>query len=265
MELHQSLLDSVLQIGEEAGEKIMQVYRRVEDVKTHAKEDGSPLTEADMLSHQHITQALKKLTPNLPVLSEESDKQEITNRKSWQCFWLVDPLDGTKEFIHRTDEFTVNIALIQHNQPVLGVVVAPALETSYYAMNNFGAYKKTAGISQPIRATEINAQQANYRVVASRRHGSENLEKFLAKLNQYELVQAGSALKICLVAEGKADIYPRLGPTFEWDTAAGHAIVNNASAKLYGKSGEPFSYNARDSLLNGFFVVTHKDVSEFSF
>lgn len=261
MKLTKELLESVVVIAEQAGEKILTVYRR-SDVGLVEKKDGSPLTEADMLAHHHIKDALLELTPTIPVLSEESTESEVADRGNWPVFWLVDPLDGTKEFVNKTDEFTVNIALIVDHEAVLGAVVAPALATSYFAMQGFGAFKKYAGKTQAIKA-QIPGKVT--RVVASRRHGSDALEKFLHQIGEYELVQAGSALKICLVAEGAADIYPRLGPTCEWDTAAGQAVINEAQGKLYDSQGRDFRYNCRDTLLNGSFIVSHKDLDCFPF
>jgi len=283
MQLTQVLLDSVVDIAHQAGEKILSIYRQ-QNVEIVDKADGSPLTQADLLAHQTIVAGLKKLTPDIPVLSEESSEEEIRERRSWPVLWMIDPLDGTKEFIHRTDEFTVNIALIVNHQPVLGVVYAPALGAMYFAMDGFGAYKQFAGKTEQIFAcrwgdektsslssgahppagpplvaeTPVSSSLRKIRIVASRRHGGEALEKFLQQLPEYTLVNAGSALKICLVAEGAADLYPRLGPTSEWDTAAGHAIINNAGGVLYDSRQRPFCYNARDTLLNGSFVVSHK-------
>lgn len=261
MKLTKALLDSVLAIAEQAGEKILTVYQR-SDIGLVEKEDGSPLTEADMLAHHHIKDALKKLTPAIPVLSEESTESEIEDRKNWPVLWLVDPLDGTKEFVNKTDEFTVNIALIVNHQAVLGAVVAPALGVSYFAMQGSGAFKKQAGQTQPINAAMPGKVT---KVVASRRHGSEALEKFLHQVGEHELVQAGSALKICLVAEGAADVYPRLGPTCEWDTAAGQAVISESQGKLYDSQGRDFRYNCRDTLLNGSFLVSHEALECFPF
>ena len=259
--LTQSLLLKTLEIAEQAGEKILGIYQR-KDIGITEKKDQSPLTAADMAAHHHIKQALTELTPNIPVLSEESSQAEISDRKSWPILWLVDPLDGTKEFIHKTNEFTVNIALIINHEPVLGVVVAPALQCSYFAMKSHGAFKKESGKTQKI---QTSLPRKITKIVASRRHGNEALEKFLQQIEHYELMQAGSALKICLVAEGKAHIYPRLGPTCEWDTAAGHAILNEAQGKLYNlKTGKVFTYNCREQLLNDCFIVASEKLRSFS-
>ncbi|MES2204467.1 MAG: 3'(2'),5'-bisphosphate nucleotidase CysQ [Pseudomonadota bacterium] len=290
MQLTQALLNSVVDIAYQAGEKILLIYKNT-NVDIINKNDGSPLTQADLLAHQTIVAGLKKLTPDIPVLSEESAAEEIQQRREWPVLWLVDPLDGTKEFIHRTDEFTVNIALIVNHQPVLGVVYAPALGVMYFAMDGVGAYKLFNGKKEKIFVSSVGGEEASssvsgthppvgplpfdrglasspfrgVRVVASRRHGGEELEKFLLQIPEYTLVNAGSALKICLVAEGAADLYPRLGPTCEWDTAAGHAIMNNAGGILCDSQYRSFKYNARDTLLNGSFVVSHREARRFVF
>lgn len=265
MQLTQSLLESVIDIAYQAGEKILSIYHQTK-IDVMDKADGSPLTQADLLAHQTIVTGLKQLTPDIPVLSEESTEEEIQERHQWPILWMIDPLDGTKEFIHRTNEFTVNIALIVNHQPVLGVVYAPALGVMYFAMDGFGAYKEIQGKKEKIQArVGATGGRPPIRVVASRRHGAEALEKFLLQIPEYTLVNAGSALKICLVAEGAADIYPRLGPTSEWDTAAGHAIINNAGGVLYDSKGRSFCYNARDVLLNGSFVISHEDMPRFKF
>ncbi|MBP9726334.1 MAG: 3'(2'),5'-bisphosphate nucleotidase CysQ [Gammaproteobacteria bacterium] len=262
--LTQDLLRNVIKITHQAGEKIMSVYgEQATDINIMQKEDGSPLTKADLLAHQTIIDGLKLLTPDIPILSEESSEAECSQRHQWPTLWMVDPLDGTKEFIHRTDEFTVNIALIVNCRPVLGVVFAPALGVTYFAMDGHGAYKKYADKAQRISARFPITLP--YQVVASRRHGGEALEKFLQQLPDHVLVNAGSALKICLVAEGVADFYPRLGPTSEWDTAAGHAIINNAGGILCDAQYRPFQYNMRNTLLNGSFIVSHKNTPRFDF
>lgn len=266
-----SLLNAVVDIAHQAGEKILGIYQKMAIDVIH-KSDGSPLTQADLLAHQMIVDGLKEITPDIPVLSEESNEVDIQQRHQWPIVWLVDPLDGTKEFIHRTDEFTVNIALIMNHRPVLGVVHAPALGATYFAMDGYGAYKKFEEKTEKIFARNWSGESVGatggrppLQVVASRRHGEEALEKFLQQIPEYTLVNAGSALKICLVAEGAADLYPRLGPTSEWDTAAGHAIINNAGGILYDLKKRPFRYNLRDTLLNGSFVVSCQDAPRFEF
>ncbi len=266
MQLTQSFLNSVIDIAYQAGEKILSMYRQ-QSIDIVDKSDGSPLTQADLVAHQTIVDGLTRLAPDIPLLSEESMAQDISQRRQWPILWLVDPLDGTKEFIHRTNEFTVNIALVIDHRPVLGVVYAPALGVMYFAMDGTGAYKEFNGKRQKICASLVglNSAHSPLKVIASRRHGGGPLEKFLQQLTAYELVNVGSALKICLIAEGVADIYPRLGPTSEWDTAAGHAIINNAGGILCDAQYRPFKYNMRDTLLNGAFIVCHKDAPRFNF
>ncbi|MCD8524729.1 MAG: 3'(2'),5'-bisphosphate nucleotidase CysQ [Gammaproteobacteria bacterium] len=249
------LLENVVDIAVAAGQAILPIYAQNTIELVH-KKDGSPLTVADRLAHDMIISRLSVLTPNIPVLSEESSENDIQERQQWPTLWLVDPLDGTKEFIHRTDEFTVNIALIINHQPVLGVVYAPALALLYYGMDGFGAYKK---YDHQIKKIFSRPCHHLWRVVASRRHGAEELDRFLEQLSAYTLVKTGSSLKICLVAEGRADLYPRLSPTSEWDTAAGHAIIKNAGGILCDADYRSFQYNKRDTLLNGPFMVSHRD------
>jgi 3'(2'), 5'-bisphosphate nucleotidase len=224
-----------------------------------SKDDESPLTAADLAAHDIIVKALRQLTPELPVLSEESAATPWAIRKTWQRYWLVDPLDGTKEFIQRNGEFTVNIALIDHGVPVLGVVYVPVLELLYYGVREQGAWKEEQGTRTRIHTTAITSGQRQLRIVASRNHRGELLEAWLANIRkQYpelELVSMGSSLKICLVAEGKADIYPRLAPTSEWDTAAAQAVLEAAGGRLVDEESRDYRYNGKDSIRNPFFYA----------
>ena len=247
---------AIRRIAEEAGQLIMTVYQR--DFAVQNKQDASPLTEADMLAHNHIVQALSAATPEIPVLSEESAEVEGELRCSWQRYWLVDPLDGTKEFIKRNGEFTVNIALIEQGVPVLGVVHAPALGVSYWGAQGLGAFKQAG--QEPIKPIHVATPPANgqsWRVVGSRSHASLEFQEFVAQMGNAELVSMGSSLKLCLVAEGAADLYPRLGPTSEWDTAAAHAVVNAAGGQVFAwPQLVPLRYNQHaNTLLNPFFMV----------
>lgn len=259
-------IHAIRRIAEDAGQLIMSVYQR--DFAVQDKQDASPLTEADLLAHRHILTALGKLTPDIPVLSEESAEVTGEIRCSWSRYWLVDPLDGTKEFIKRNGEFTVNIALIESGEPILGVVHAPALGLSYWGSRNEGAFKANMnGTVQPIRVAVPPYGGHSWRVVGSRSHASPEFEAFMASIRDAELVSMGSSLKLCLVAEGAADLYPRLGPTCEWDTAAAHAVVSAAGGQVLAwPSLEPLRYNQRsDSLLNPFFMVCaapHPDWSQ---
>ncbi len=222
---------ALVEVAREAGKAILEVYGS-EDFGVQFKEDSSPLTEADRRSHEIIARRLKELTPDVPVISEEGAGVPYEQRKDWEIFYLVDPLDGTKEFIKRNGEFTVNIAVIDRGRPSVGVIYVPVQDVAYFAAEEQRAFKQKGtgepveiGVSGKLPSDPITA-------VASRSHGSEATEKFLERFTVQERTSAGSSLKICLVAEGKADIYPRFGPTWEWDTAAGHAILLEAGGRL---------------------------------
>jgi len=248
----QQLRQEVIAIAELASEKILAIYNTEFDVTR--KDDNSPLTEADMAAHHVITDGLKKLTPEIPILSEESAKIPFSTRRQWHRYWLVDPLDGTREFVKRNGEFTVNIALIEDHQPVIGVIHTPVTDVCYYASNDDGAYKKLPG--QAAEKISTRAKEPGHTLVAgSRSHRGDSLNAFLEKIGSYEIISMGSSLKSCLVAEGKVDIYPRLGPTSEWDTAAAQCVVENAGGKLVELSMQPMRYNTKESLLNPHFLV----------
>jgi len=248
-----TLLNAVIDIAREAGAAIMNVYAG--DFTVDHKEDNSPLTQADQAAHRIITTALQKLTPGIPVLSEESSPEfhDFKTRQHWSQFWLVDPLDGTREFINRNGEFTVNIALIRDHAPVLGVIGVPATNVIYSGVRGMGA-QRSAGAQA---TTTICSRTSGIipTVVGSRSHRGDSLNEFLTRLGTHELCSVGSALKFCRVAEGSADCYPRLSPTSEWDTAAGQAIVEAAGGAVFDISGKVLSYNQRDSLLNPQFIV----------
>jgi 3'(2'), 5'-bisphosphate nucleotidase len=247
-------IEKIIAIAITAGEEILAIYQK-DDFGTREKSDHSPLTEADIASHKLITQQLQKLTPNIPVLSEESAVIPWEVRKTWHRYWLIDPLDGTKEFIKHNGEFTVNIALIDHHEPVLGVVHAPVLDTTWVGEKNGQAIKIQAGKQKKINVVH-HVTGTPWKVAGSRTHAGDSLQTFLANLGPYELISMGSSIKLCLVAEGKADIYPRLGPTSEWDTAAAHAVVNAAGGEVViAESGQLLLYNTKDSLLNPHFLV----------
>lgn len=245
----------IIAVAQEAGELILQVYRR--DFAVHDKADASPLTEADMQAHRHIMSALQEHAPHIPVLSEEGDAAAADHRMEWTRYWLVDPLDGTKEFINKRDEFTVNIALVEDGVPVFGVVHAPALGLTYWGDRERGAFKVRAGAApEPIRVAPPAADR-RWRVVGSRLHGSGEFDAFMQRLPGADLIAMGSSLKLCLVAEGAADLYPRLGPTSEWDTAAAQAVVEAAGGQVLSFPAlSPLRYNRRvDTLLNPHFIV----------
>jgi 3'(2'), 5'-bisphosphate nucleotidase len=267
MLLTRELLQTINNIAMEAAAKILAVYRSPGVIEVSSKADQSPLTEADLQAHRVIVDALIKLTPDIPVLSEESADVPFAVRQRWQRYWLVDPLDGTKEFISRNGEFTVNIALVSGGKPVLGVVHVPVTGISYLGLceQQHLAWRAEAGKEwQPIRVSVITAPEVSanvlLRVVASRRHGEEAMERFLAVLKSsyadIELLNMGSSLKICLIAEGRADVYPRLAPTSEWDTAAAHAVLLAAGGDILQADLQRLPYNTRESLLNpAFFAV----------
>lgn len=249
------LLPDVLRIAKEAGEKIMEVYETGFEIET--KEDNSPVTTADLAANDHIEKELNKLSPLFPILSEESTNVSFEERAGRETYWLVDPLDGTKEFIKRRDSFTVNIALIHQNKSILGVVYVPALGVSYYACRGDGSYKETN--SEPEHQIHARTLAAIPVFAGSRAHIGKALEEFFEKFKadrgDYELVSMGSSLKMCMVAEGTADLYPRLWLTSEWDTAAAHCIVNEAGGQLVQTDMSPLLYNTKDSLLNPFFFT----------
>jgi len=246
-----ALVPKLLAITDEAGHAIMDVYSAEFDVDR--KDDRTPVTEADRRADNIIVPALERLTPGIPVVSEERPLTE----QSDGAFWLVDPLDGTREFIHRRDEFTVNIALVQRRRPVLGVVGVPAQDVIYWASPK-GAFRRDQD-----RATQAIAARGMPRsgivVATSRSHATKGeVEDLLAGYTIADRIIVGSALKFCLVAEGQADLYPRLGPTMEWDTAAGQAVVERAGGRVETLDGEPFLY-AKPGFLNGGFLVHGAD------
>ena len=246
----------VVDIAKKAGDAIMEVYKR--DFEVYEKSDKSPLTEADLASHKVIVESLKGLTPDLPVLSEESSKEEVEGRMSWQTYWLIDPLDGTKEFIKKNGEFTVNIALVHQNKVVFGVVDAPVLDVTYWGGKDVGSRKLENSIERSINVADKNKNTKDMKVVGSRSHQSQEFIDFIADYPGAEIISMGSSLKLCLVAEGSADLYPRLGLTSEWDTAAAHAVVEGAGGSIVSlEDNMPLSYNTKqDTLLNPYFLAS---------
>lgn len=237
----------------------MEIYQT--DFHIERKSDNSPLTQADLAAHHLIVSRLSELTPEVPILSEESESISPETRNQWQQYWLIDPLDGTREFVKRNGEFTVNIALIDQYQPVLGVVYAPASDLLYYGTKGQGAFKQ---VSQGA-ASEISVRPFDIGklvVAGSRSHTDQKYQQFLNRLHQLtgaipELISMGSSLKICLVAEGKADVYPRIGPTYEWDTAAAHCILREAGGEILDETTNSLGYNRKQSLLNPTFFATN--------
>jgi 3'(2'), 5'-bisphosphate nucleotidase len=266
------LIEQVCDIAREAGKKILEIYNL--DFEVEYKEDQSPLTLADKTAHKIIVKNLQQIS-DCPILSEEGKEIPYDIRKNWEYYWCVDPLDGTKEFIKKNGEFTVNIALIHNGAPVLGVVYAPVIDTIYYAKKGEGAYKET-NRQETIEKIKLPIQKKRKEVVivASKSHMNDETKEFIKKIinsyhlstNDYRLINKGSSLKLCLVAEGIADIYPRIAPTMEWDTAAADAIVREVGKMTYifdkdfkidenlNASGNKLQYNKKN-LLNPYFVV----------
>ena len=240
---------------------IMEIYET--EFSVELKEDESPLTKADLASHEIIVEGLKRLFPDIPVLSEESTVPEYDERRAWSEYWLVDPLDGTKEFINRNGEFTVNIALIRQNEAVFGIVGVPVADEIYIGDLDEGLAILQVGDSTEELLGRTMAGRPELTVVASRNHGGQKLEDFLDKLKDHfqrvEKKSVGSSLKLCILASGRADFYPRIGPTNEWDIAAAHAILRAAGGEVFEMSGLPKKYNTKESLLNDdFFAVADR-------
>lgn len=241
--------NDLIKIAREAGRRILEIQQG-QSFSILKKSDNTPVTQADLVAHKFITDALRSLDTKYPIISEESCEISWTQRKNWHRYWLVDPLDGTKEFIKRNGEFTVNIALIEHGEPIIGVVYAPAKDDMYYGERDCGAELNGEAISV------AQEQPDTLRVVGSRSHPSEETIAWLEQQGKpYELVPMGSSLKICLVAQGEADVYPRLGPTSEWDTGAAHAVLNAAGGIVTEVDGSPLKYNQKESFLNPYFIA----------
>jgi 3'(2'), 5'-bisphosphate nucleotidase len=255
------LMQGVIQIALHAGEAILPFWRA--DVAVTSKADDSPVTAADLAAHRVIAAGLQALAPQIPVLSEEDCDIPLATREGWQRWWLVDPLDGTKEFIAGSEEFTVNIALIDNGEVVFGVVAMPTNGRCYYGGRDLGAWRvERDGAPSPIQVRNAPPRGEHFTVVASRRHSSPQQEALLAGLKgavgELELANIGSSLKFCLLAEGSADCYPRLAPTSQWDTAAAQGVLEGAGGEVIGLDGLAFRYPPRESLLNPFFLALPK-------
>lgn len=249
-----SWLGSVSEIARDASLEILRVYDS--EFAVELKADDSPLTRADLASHELICHRLEALSPGVPVLSEESPPISFAERSRWSRYWLVDPLDGTKEFVKRNGEFTVNIALIEGHEVVLGVVWVPVTDTGYLAARGVGASKLSPGAPDPVPLATRPADPARLVVAGSRSHGADRLESFVKRLpGLVEVSSCGSSLKLCLVAEGRTDVYPRFGPTSEWDTAAAQCVVELAGGSVTDLAFQPIRYNTKDSLLNPDFIA----------
>jgi 3'(2'), 5'-bisphosphate nucleotidase len=245
-------IEAVIEISHQASRRILDIYGgKFSIVQKH---DYSPVTEADLASHDVIREGLARLTPDIPVLSEEDSRIPFAVRSRWRQYWLVDPLDGTREFIKRNDEFTVNIAFVSDHQSRMGVICVPVSGVCYYAAHGHGAFKQEKGE----QARAINTRRWGGRhitVAGSRSHVTRRFEAFLAGFHDHEIISKGSSLKSCLVAEGRADVYARFGPTSEWDTAAAQCIVEEAGGRIVDLNMRPLEYNHKESLLNPEFLV----------
>jgi len=246
------LINPLVDLAVDAGKAILEVYATDFDVQE--KGDESPLTQADLASHHCIVRGLSALTPDIPIISEEEGLPSFAERGQWQRYWLIDPLDGTKEFVNRNGEFTVNIAFIESNRPIFGVVHVPVHDKTYIGCEGHGAELRL-GDDAPVAISVASTSAQPVRVVGSRSHRGASLDAYLERLGETDMVPMGSSLKFCVVAEGRADIYPRLGPTSEWDTAAAQAVVEQAGGKVLELDGKPLSYNAKSEILNPYFMV----------
>ncbi len=255
------LQTAVVDVARRAGRRILKIYESEFDVAF--KEDHSPLTAADTAAHRCLMEVLPTLGAGYPVLSEEASDLPFEERSRWRTYWLVDPLDGTKEFINRNGQFTVNVALIHDHEPILGVVHVPVQNTTYYAARGLGAFKRSGdGEPQAIRVRKPAPKKLV--IVGSRSHQTPAFAEYLERLDgEYELISIGSSLKFCLVAEGRADLYPRLGPTSEWDTAAAHCVVVQAGGFVVDLNGKPLRYNTKASVLNPYFLVYGDDSQDW--
>jgi 3'(2'), 5'-bisphosphate nucleotidase len=257
--MYAALLPTVLALAQAAGDAIMAVYKTA-DFNVDMKADNSPLTQADLNAHKVLEPGLLALIEGVPVLSEEGALPSWAIRKNWNRYWIIDPLDGTKEFIKRNDEFTVNIALIENGEPVLGVVWVPALNIGYSGVKGAGALKYERDGNRPIHTRKLNSRNGDpVAVVASRSHGADAVDALLTRiggvLGEVQLKNMGSSLKLCLVAEGEADLYPRLALTSEWDTAAAQAVVEAAGGQVLTDKLAVMRYNTKEDILNPFFHV----------
>lgn len=253
-------IEPVVAIAQKAAEAILEVYNT--DFGVREKDDNTPLTKADLAAHRTIVSALGELTPNVPVLSEESAELPYDVRRQWNTYWLVDPLDGTREFIKRNGEFTVNIALIHRGRSRLGVVQVPVTSDVYFAAEGHGAHHRGADGKQ--ERLEVRDAPSPLVVAGSRSHPGDRLKGYLDALGEHELISMGSSLKFCLVASGRADVYVRLGLTSEWDTAAAQCVVEEAGGRVTDTSMNPLRYNTKDSLLNPEFFVFGDDTVDWS-
>lgn len=261
------IMPEIIRIACKAGEKILKVKQRALE-RVEFKIDGSPVTMADRLAHEEIKMGIERIS-SLPILSEEGDLEKVKDeisKSSDELFWLVDPLDGTKEFLKELGEYTVNIALVKSNTPILGVIQAPELETVWSSLSGRGAFVKRKGKNS--ERIEASHEVSKIRVVASRSHFSDETKRFVNSIEkhfgQVELVHKGSSLKLCVLAEGQAEIYPRIGPTMIWDTAAGYAVAKEAGCELTDLQGQPLSYAPTGDLRQKNFIAYTRMTSKVS-
>jgi 3'(2'), 5'-bisphosphate nucleotidase len=248
----QAFIDPVVSLAVDAGRRILEVYATDFDVQS--KDDASPLTQADLAAHHCIIAGLQQLTPDIPIISEESDLPDYVQRRQWNQYWLIDPLDGTREFVNRNGEFTVNVALIENQKCVLGVVHVPVQSKTYIGCEGYGAELRDG--DKPAEFIRVTTKSTSpLRVVGSRSHRGASLDAYLDRLGEHNMIGMGSSLKFCVIAEGGADLYPRLGPTSEWDTAAAQAVVEQAGGSVITLDGKPMKYNAKSDILNPHFLV----------
>ncbi|WP_100641494.1 3'(2'),5'-bisphosphate nucleotidase CysQ [Marinobacter salexigens] len=248
---YSSILPEVIKVADEASTRVLHIYQS--DFKVSYKEDESPITAADVASHEVIVRGLRNISRDIPILSEEGAQAPWEERQHWRRFWLVDPIDGTKEFTQRTGEFTVNIAMIEDGVPVMGVVAAPALKEAFWGIRGEGAHRRDR--TGQVRRIRVAEAQPTVRVVASKNHMNDETRDFIRALGPHKTLQAGSSLKFCRIAEGHADLYPRMGPTSEWDTAAAHAVLLAAGGNVNTLDGGPLRYGKED-VLNPYFIAT---------
>jgi 3'(2'), 5'-bisphosphate nucleotidase len=247
------LLSEVVSLIKQAGKQVLSVYHS--DFSVEYKADKSPVTIADVVAHRCLYQGLRQLTPEIPILSEELGIIEFAERQRWSRYWLIDPLDGTKEFLEKNGEFTINIALIEDHLPVLGVVYVPAFDFCYFAEHGQGAFKQVAQQAPQLLQASPWKIDSPITITISRRHGIGSLENFFTQFSALNLIRCGSALKFCWLAEGFADLYPRFSPTYEWDTAAAHCLLKEAGGAVIDAQGQMLRYNTRPSLHNPIFLA----------
>jgi 3'(2'), 5'-bisphosphate nucleotidase len=259
---NKKLLLDICNIAILAGDEILHFYNK--DIEVTHKDDSSPLTKADLASNKIIIDLLNSLDSDIPILSEES-LVDWNTRKNWSKYWLVDPLDGTKEFIKNNGEFTVNIALIENNNPILGVIFVPAKSTLYFAQKEYGSFSLHTSVKlnslDEAKKITVTKQSNIVRVIGSRSHSNNTFTNWInEKFPNAEFVQSGSSLKFCLIAKGEVDIYPRFGPTSEWDIAAGHIILNEAGGKVLTLDNKEIIYNEKESVLNPEFIASNNTI-----